>query len=156
MRRLLAPLFAIVLLPAGLAAQRTPPDPGAPQRPADLGAIKQAPPLTKRISQHEAVTVSLGRVRSDLADHSLSAWSTARGGAVRPASVVSAGALFNPTGGHEGVYVVGVRAAEAKGHVRVVVDAVTGQVLSTRVGTWEWGVSPEWWLKGENSAAPRR
>lgn len=166
MPRLLALLCAAVLIPAAAAAQRPRPDqdaPGAQRSPSDLGAIKQAPPLTTRISQHAAVTAALARVRSDLAAGRLSSWGGGQGGGIKPSVLAAAEAVFNRTapraalmdlGARAGIYVVAVTAPGATGHVRVVVDAATGEVLSSKLGAWDWGNAPAWWQAGAD-APPR-
>ena len=144
MRGLLLTVLALLLLPAAVAAQRTPPD---------LGAIKSAP--LARIAESQAVTTAVSKVRSDLVSEQLITWGGGTGGGIRPSTVAAAGALFNPTGGRAGVYVVPVTAANAKGHVRVVIDGASGQVLSTRLSSWDWGAAPAWWRQGLDASPAR-
>ncbi len=132
MRKLYALVLSALLLPAGAAAQDTPS--GERQRPA--------------VTEQQARTVAVARVRGDLAAGKLNTWGTGTGGGIRSARVTAAGALFNPTGGKNGLYVVGVTAPGARGHVRVLVDAQSGAVLDTKVSSWSWGVTPDWWVKG--------
>ncbi len=140
MRTLLPLVVAAVLLPMGVSAQRN---------PRDLGAIRAAPPA-KPVSQQQATETALAKVRGDVARGELKAWGAGTGGGLMPGAVAAPHTLFNPTGGHSGngVYVVEVTAGGARGHVRVVVDARTGAVVSTRLTTWDWGASPDWWKKG--------
>ncbi len=140
MQKLFAVMLAVVLLPLGAAAQDTP-----------SGERKQP-----TVTEQQARTAAVTRVRGDLAAGKLNAWGGGQGGGIRPANVAAAGALFNPTGGKNGIYVVGVTASGAQGHVRVLVDAKSGAVLATQVGSWDWGATPDWWVKGLNSPPPAR
>ncbi len=138
MRKLHALVLIALLLPIGAAAQDTPS--GERKRPT--------------VTEQQARTAAVARVRGDLSAGKLNTWGMGTGGGIRPANVTAAGALFNPTGGKNGIYVVGVTAPGAKGHVRVLVDAKSGAVLDTKVGSWSWGATPDWWVKGLNSAPP--
>lgn len=153
MRKWLPLVVATLLLPAGAAAQRN------PTRAAD---VKQAP---VRITQTQAESAALGQVRNDLVKGLLKSWETAParsdgGGArtITASSVAVAGALFNPTNGKDWtpVYVVGISSPNAKGHVRVIVDAATGAVLGSAVSSWDWGNAPAWWQQGLNAAPKAR
>ncbi len=133
MRRLLPIVLAVVLLPVGAAAQKVPPV--APKAPV----VKAAP---VQISEAQARATAVKQVQGALAAGKLKAWGGGQGGGIRPTSVTAAGALFNPTGGKNGtpIYVVGVKAPNAKGHVRVTIDARTGLPVGGLVAdTLDWG-----------------
>ncbi len=135
MRKLYPILVAVLLLPAVVNA-------------ASPGTPREAPGV---ITLQQAIDHALASTRSDLAAGKLNAWGGGQGGGIRPASLAGAGALFNPTGG-KAVYVIGVTAPNARGHVRVIVDARSGAVLDTKVSSFQWGVTaPDWWVKGQNS-----
>jgi hypothetical protein len=147
MRKWLPLVVAAVLLPAGAAAQKNPP------RAPD---VKQAP---VKITQAQAVSAALGQVHNDLEKGLLKNWKTERSGGggtttIPASSLAAAGALFNPTNGKDWtpIYVVGISSPNAKGHVRVIVDAATGTVLASAVSSWEWGNAPAWWQQGLNAA----
>ncbi len=108
MRKLFAVVLAAVLLPAALSAQKVPPVKNAP---VDVKAMP--------VQQAQAQTTAVAQVRAALTAGKLSTWRST--GAIRASTVTAAGALFNPTGGKNGtpVWVVGVKAPNAKGHVRV-------------------------------------
>ncbi len=132
MQKLLPVVLAAMLLPAALAAQKVPPVKSAPQ----VMDVKGAP-----VQQAQAQTVAVAQVRAALAAGKLSAWGTA----IRAPSVTAAGAVFKPTGGNNGtpVWVVGVKAPNARGHVRVTVDARTGAAIGGMVmDTLDWGSAP--------------
>ncbi len=137
MRKPLAVVLALVLLPAALSAQKVPPVKNAPAQVMD---VKGAP-----VQQAQAQTAAVAQVRTALAAGKLSAWRST-GGAIRASTVTAAGALFNPTGGKNGtpVWVVGVKAPNAKGHVRVTIDAKTGAMVGGGMvmDTLDWGSAP--------------
>ncbi len=133
-------LSFMLLLPAAVAAQR---------HPSDLGAIKQAPPSL--LLKDQAVATALAKVRNDLVNDQLSTWGAVR---IRPSTIAATATLFNATSGRGPVYVVAVTAPNARGHVRVVVNAGTGEVMSTQLTTWDWGNAPTWWQRGEKSPPP--
>lgn len=134
-----------MLLPAAGAAQIP---------PAPAPATKEAPRTLAGSRQEQAVATALAKVRSDLVSDHLLTWGGGTGGGIKPSTLAVAGALFNPTGGisRTGVYVVAVTAPNAKGHVRVVINGSTGEVLSTRLASWDWGAAPTWWRQGRNAA----
>ncbi len=137
MRKLFAVVVAAVLLPAALSAQKVPPVKNAPARVMD---VKGAP-----VQQAQAQTAAVAQVRAALTAGKLKAWGGGQGGGLRPSTVTAAGALFNPTGGKNGtpVWVVGVKAPNAKGHVRVTIDAKTGLPVGGLVmDTLDWGSAP--------------
>ncbi len=139
MRKLLGAVLVALLIPGALAAQKVPPVKNAPV----------AQPAVITLSQ--AQTTALARVRGDLGPQRLNG-GYPFGKGTQPSALKSAGALFNPTGGKNGIYVVGVTAPNATGHVRVLVDAKTGAVISTKVSSFQWGVNaPDWWVKGLDS-----
>ncbi len=161
MRRLFPVVLAAVLLPAALAAQKVPPVKNAPAQVMD---VKGMP-----VQQAQATATALQAVRGELQKGTfLHTWPIksdgAGGGTIPPASVKSAGALFNPTGGKNGtpVWVVGVTSANGKGTLRVLVDARTGAVVpgaqaaSFSWGAFEWGEAPAYWQQGLNSPPPAR
>ncbi len=132
MRKQVALILAAVLVPVALSAQKVPPV---------REAVKAAPTIT----QAQAQTAALAQVRTGLAAGKLNAWGGGQGGGIRPASITAAGALFNPTGGKNGtpIWIVGVKAPSAKGHVRVTIDAKTGAAVGGLVmDTLDWGSAP--------------
>ena len=150
MRKLFAFLLAVLLLPAALAAQKVPPVKNAP---AAALTAKDIP-----IQQAQALATAVQAVRAELQKGTFAhTWPVKSGarGPIPPASVKGAGALFNPTGGKEGkpIWVVGVSSPIGQGAMRVLVDARTGAVVPgngavAAFGAWDWGNSPDWWLKG--------
>ncbi|HEX9109194.1 MAG TPA: hypothetical protein VF832_18230 [Longimicrobiales bacterium] len=151
MRKLNGMVLLALLLPAALAAQRV----GAP---GEQVGRKVPVFLTAEQAQSAAVQAVRGALQKGTLLHTWPMRSDG-GGAIPPVSVKSAGALFNPTGGKDGTgaYVVGIASPNAKGHVRVVVDGRSGAILDTRVGgSWDWGNSPDWWVKGLNSPPPMK
>jgi len=157
MRVSLAVVLAAVLLPAGLAAQKVPPVKNAPARVMEL---KDAP-----VQQAQATNAALVAVRAQLQRGALAhTWPIKSGGAIAPASVKGAGALFNPTGGKNGtpVWVVGVTSPNGKGTVRVFVNAMTGAVVpgaqsaSFSWGMWDWGMAPTHWKQGLSSPTEKK
>ncbi len=136
MRKAFAVALAAVLLPAALSAQKVPPVKNAPAQVLDVKAMP--------VQQAQAQTAAVAQVRTALAAGKLTAWRST-GGAIRGSTVAAAGALFNPTGGKNGtpVWVVGVKAPNAKGHVRVTIDAKTGAAVGGLVmDTLDWGSAP--------------
>ncbi len=136
MGKVLPVVLAAVLLPVGAAAQKVPPVRNAPTQVMD---VKAAP-----VQQAQATAAAVTQVRAALTAGKLSAW-RGTGGAIRPSTVTAAGALFNPTGGKNGtpVWVVGVTAPNAKGYVRVTIDAKTGAAVGGLVAdTLDWGSKP--------------
>ncbi len=109
----------------------------------------QERPIGYRSPDSRAQSVALERVRGDLAAGKLAAWGGGQGGGIRPESVTASRTLFNPTGGKNGapIYVVLVGAGQAKGQVRVIVDATSGDIVSSVHRTFE-GATPYWWVKG--------
>ncbi len=166
MRQLLPLVFLTVLVPAGLAAQKVPPVKNAPAQVQDVkGQVMDVKGMP--VQQAQAINAAIQAVRGELGKGTFAhTWpiKSDGGGSIPPASVKSAGALFNPTGGKNGtpVWVVGVNSANGKGTLRVVVDARTGavvpgaQVASFSWGAFEWGESPAWFKAGENSPPPAR
>ncbi len=129
-------VLAAVLLPGGAAAQKVPP---VNTTPAQVMDVKGAP-----IQQAQATAAAVAQVRAAVTAGKLGSWRRT-GGAIRPSTVTAAGALFNPTGGKNGtpVWVVGVTAPNAKGHVRVTIDAKTGAAVGGMVAdTLDWGDKP--------------
>ncbi len=143
MRKLFAVALVGVLLPAALAAQKVPPVKNAPGQVMDVKGqvmdVKGAP-----VQQAQAQAAALAQVRTALAAGKLTSWRST-GGAIRGSSVTAAGAVFKPTGGPNGtpVWLVGVKAPNAKGHVRVAIDAKTGAAVGGLVAdTLDWGSAP--------------
>ncbi len=133
MRKSFAVVLVAVLLPAALTAQKVPPVKNAPAQVMD---VKGAP-----VQQAQAQTAALAQVRGALAAGKLSGWRST-GGAIRASTLSAAGAVFKATGGPKGtpVWVVGVKAPNAKGHVRVTIDAKTGAAMGGLVAdTLDWG-----------------
>ena len=159
MRKLLPLVLAAVLLPFGAAAQKVPAVKNAPIR---VLGVKDVP-----VSQAQATAAAVQAVRGQLQQGLLKNWPAKSdgGGAIPPASVTGAGALFNPTGGKDGapVWVVGVSSANGKGTVRVLVNARTGAVVpaggesaSFSWGMYDWGAAPAYWQRGLNSPPPAK
>ncbi len=160
MRKLFVVVLAAVLAPAGLAAQKVPPVKNAPAQVMD---VKGMP-----VQQAQATAAALQAVRGELQKgtfaHTWPVKSDGTGGGIPPASVKSAGALFNPTGGKNGtpVWVVGVTSPNGQGTLRVLVDARTGAVVpgaqaaSFSWGAFEWGEAPAAWRQGLNSPPPAK
>ncbi len=161
MRKLFPVVLAAMLLPAALAAQKVPPVKNAPAQVMD---VKGMP-----VQQAQAMATAVQAVRGELQKGTFAhTWPVksdgAGGGTIPPASLKSAGALFNPTGGKDGapVWVVGVTSPNGQGTVRVFVDARTGSVVpgaqaaSFSWGAFQWGVAPAYWQQGLNSPPPAR
>ncbi len=162
MRKLLPVVLTLVLLPVGAAAQKVPPVKNAPAQVMDVKGVP--------VSQAQATAAAVQAVRGQLQSGSSLAhtWPVksdgAGGGTIPPASVKSAGALFNPTGGKNGtpVWVVGVNSPNGKGTVRVLIDAQSGAVVpgaqaaSFSWGAFEWGEAPAQWRQGLNSPPPAK
>ncbi len=143
MRTVWAGMLVALLLPAAAVAQK-PGEPGA-----EVG--RKVPVF--RVSKDAAINTAVARVRSDLAAGKLSAWGGGQGGGIRPTAVaVKSGQVATA----EGNYVVGVTAPNAPGHVRVVVNGQTGAVVSAQIASWDWGMSPDWWVKGLSSPPPAK
>lgn len=148
MRKLLCAVLVALLAPAALAAQGPPTTPGSTR-------AKTAQPGDDRpaLTADQAKSGAIARVRSDLAAGRLNGGypfgKQNASATIRPDNILATGVLFNPTGGKNGIYVVGVTAPGSPGHVRVLIDAKTGAVLDSKVGSFQWGVtSPDWWVKG--------
>ncbi len=125
-----------------------------------LGLGQPAPtnrPGGGKISEAQAKSAAVDRVRGDLAAGKLAAWGGGTGGGIRPASVAASRTLFNPTGGKDGraIYVVLVGAQQATGQVRVIVDATSGAIVSSMHRNFD-GATPDWWVKGLDAAPARR
>ncbi len=159
MRRLFAVVLTAVLVPGALAAQKVPPVKNAPAQVMD---VKGMP-----VQQAQATAAAIQAVRGELQKRTFAhAWPVRSdgGGAIPPATVKSAGALFNPTGGKNGtpVWVVGVTSPNGTGTLRVVMDARTGAVVpgaqaaSFSWGAFEWGEAPAYGRQGLNSPPPAK
>jgi hypothetical protein len=158
MRKLLPVVLAVVLLPVGVAAQK------APVKNAPARVMDAKDPAA---SQAQATAAAVQAVRGQLQQGLLRNWPARSdgGGAIPPASVTVAGALFNPTGGKDGapVWVVGVSSPNGKGTVRVLVNARTGAVVpagsesaSFSWGMYDWGAAPAYWRQGLSSPPPAK
>ncbi len=150
MRKVLPLVFVAAMLPVGVAANR---GPGAvvPQR---ANAVPFQPTGERKIPEAQAKSSAVERVRGDLDAGKLGAWGDPH---VR-GNLAATRTLFNPTGGKSGgaIYVVMVGGGpQAKGQVRVVVDAATGAIVSSTHRDFG-GVAPDWWLQGLNSPPPAR
>jgi len=135
MRKLPGAVLGLLLLPAVLAAQKTP-------------SVKNAPPapVSGVVTLQQATNAALARVKSDLSTGKLGAWGegdTGRG--ISPGSVSVKGGQVATW---DDFFVVAVTSPNARGHVRVVVNRRTGAVVSARAGSWDWGNAPDWWLRG--------
>ncbi len=152
MRKLLGAVLVALLIPAAVAAQ---------ERPL-RGETRMAPKkIPRMLTSDEARSLALTRVRTELAAAKLSAWGDPH---VIPAGAVSAGATrFLKKGGKDGepIYLVFVRAAGAKGQVRVALNAETGAILNVIPKDWVGTATPDWWLNRAEedpvgTRAPRR
>ncbi len=139
MRKLHGAVLVALLIPAALAAQK----------PATKGEeVGRKVPVF--ITADQARTTALARVRSELTAGKLKGW-----GQIRPANlqaranqvddIYKSGQVDDI---YKHLYVVAVTAPNTRGHVRVVVNRTTGAVVSSRVASWDWGNSPDWWVKG--------
>ncbi len=154
MRKLLGAVLVSLLLPASLAAQK----------PATKGEeVGRKVPVF--ITADQAKSAALARVKSDLAAGALKAWGDEGGRAVAAArlKVIAADQVDDIHKSnaqvddiYKNIFVVAVASPNAKGHVRVVVNKQTGAVLSAKLSSWDWGNSPDWWVKGLNSPPPAR
>ncbi len=113
--------------------------------------------IVRRFTEAQAKSAAVERVRGDLNTGKLAAWGGHSGGGIRPASVAASRTLFNPTGGKDGgpIYVVLVGAEQAKGQVRVIVDAASGDIVSSTHRDFG-GTPPDWWLRGLDSPPPAK
>lgn len=136
MRKLLTLVFATLFVPVALSAQKVP------------------PVRVTRITDQQAMAIALKVVGDDIGKNDLSSWGDPHVTGLSRANIKVAGVLFNPTGG---TIAVGVSSPKAAGHVRVLLNAATGAVMSKRVGlSWDWGNAPAWWKSGANSPPPAR
>lgn len=152
MRKLLGAVLVALLIPTAVAAQK----------PVTPGSTRMAPKkIPRMITQDEARTNALTRVRADLAAGKLSAWGDPH---VIPAGSVSAGETrFLKKGGKDGdpVYLVFASAAKGKGQVRVALNAETGAILNVIHRDWTGRATPDWWVSRLDedpvgTTAPRR
>ncbi|HEX9109193.1 MAG TPA: hypothetical protein VF832_18225, partial [Longimicrobiales bacterium] len=93
------------------------------------------------VQQAQAQTIALAHVRAALAAGKLSAW-TGRS-AVRSSSLGVAGAAWRAKDAKDpasGFWFVGVTAPNARGHVRVELDAHTGAVIGVVIDTLSWSM----------------
>ncbi len=103
------------------------------------------------ISEAQAKSAAVERVRRDLAEGRMTGWDWG----ARPGNLGATRALKK--GGKTGdtIYVVLVSAPKAKGHARVIVDATSGNVLSW-VGRDFDGAPPDWWAQGLDAPPGKR
>ncbi len=153
MRKLLGAVLVALLIPAALAAQK----------PATKGEdVGWKVPVF--ITADQARTAALARVKPDLAAGTLKAWGTEGGGSIRPTTLQARANqvddIYKSNEQVDDIYknviVVAVTSPNAKGHVRVVVNKQTGAVLSAKLSSWDWGNSPDWWVRGLNSPPPAK
>ena len=139
MRKLLPFVLVAVLLPAGLAAQK-----GAPVKnaPAKVLTAKDMP-----VQQAQAQSIALTQVRAALAGGKLGAWTSRARGAISASTLTVTGAVWrakdakDPAGGEPTpVWFVGVTAPNARGHVRVEIDAHTGAIIGIVSDTLGWSM----------------
>ncbi len=136
MRRFFGIVLAAVLLPAALAAQKVPPVKNAPAKALD---VRDMP-----VQQAQAEAIALAHVRTSLAAGKLSAWNSRATGGIRASTLNVAGAAFREKDAKDpasGYWFVGVTAPNAKGHVRVEIDAHTGAVIGVVIDTLSWSMS---------------
>jgi hypothetical protein len=134
MRKLFAIVLAAVLFPAGLAAQKP-----VTTAPAKV-TVKDMP-----IQQAQAQTAALAQVRAALAAGKLGAWRSRSAGGISASTLTVAGAVWRAKDAKDpasGYWFVGVTAPNAKGHVRVEIDAHTGAVVGAlMIDTLGWSMS---------------
>ncbi len=153
MRKLLGAVLVALLIPAAVAAQEPPPKGEAVGRKVPVF-----------ITADQARTTALARVKSDLAAGKLKAWGDGSGTGIRPTDLrAKADQVDDIYKSNEqvddiykSIYVVAVTSPNARGHVRVVVNRQTGAVLSAKLSSWDWGNSPDWWVRGLNSPPPAK
>lgn len=157
MRRLFGVVAVALLLPAGLSAQK----PGATGQVGarDCPACAPGEQLGRKvpvfITADQAKSAALARVKSDLAAGTLKAWGDEGGRTIRAAATLQVKAdQVDDIHRLDGLYVVAVTSPNARGHVRVVVNRRTGAVVSSKLTSWDWGNSPDWWVKGLSSPPP--
>lgn len=181
MRKWLVPVLLIELLPATLAAQKVagPCGPGAatnlaaPYIPggATLNAAISGTATTIATTQEKGDTGRANPVRrivpacaTEIATASVAErvqrgglrGSWLPGGGTQPGRLSSKVMKTIEAWNGQPVYLVAVSAAGGSGHVRVVVDAVRGNVLETQASSWDWGNTPAWWQQGLSSPPPAR
>ncbi len=124
-----AGLAAVILLvlTTGAAAQRRDSTPA---------------PLPPRVSATQAAALALERVRQDLQFGLVDGWSPHLGGKLLVAS------SEERVRGGRALYVVAVACPGARGHVRVLLDALSGDVLSAVYRRHSWFDAPAWWVAG--------
>ncbi len=116
----------LLVLTAGAAAQR--PD----STPAPL----------PRVSAAQAAALALERVRQDLRFGLVDGWSPHLA-----EKLLVASSELRARGG-QALYVVAVACPGARGHVRVLLDALSGDVLSAVYRRHSWVDAPAWWVAG--------
>ncbi len=137
MRKLPGAVLVALLIPTAVAAQKTP----------------------AQITADSARSVALARVKTDLAAGRLKTWGNEGGRTIRPTTLAARADqvddIYKTNAQvddiYKNVYVVAVTSPDARGHVRVVVNRRTGAVVSSRVASWDWGNSPDWWVKGRDN-----
>ncbi len=137
MRKLLGAVLVALLVPAAVAAQK----------PVTPGSTQMAPKkIPRMITQDEARTNALTRVRTDLAAGKLSGWGDPH--VIQVGSVSAGETRFLKKGGKDGgpVYLVFASAPKGKGQVRVALNAETGAILSVLHRDWTGRATPDWWV----------
>lgn len=114
------------------------------QRPDSL-ATKQAPSATE-MSADRAALAALGWVRDALQERPLGSCE------VTPdPRVVVVSSELHPRG-NRSLYVVAVRCLTGHGHLRLLLDPRSGEVLSTLYDRRNWSDAPDWWKQGLDRA----
>ncbi len=135
MRRLFPIVLAALLLPAAVAAQKVPPVKSAP---AQVLSVKDMP-----VQQAQAQTIALAAIRAQLAAGKLSAWNSSAAGGIRASALNVNGAGWRAKDAKDpasGYWFVGVAAPNAKGYMRVEIDAHTGAVIGVVKDTGSWSM----------------
>jgi len=135
MRKLLLALAAALVLPAALSAQKAPLVKNAPTR---VLTVKDMP-----VQQAQAQTIALAEVRARLAAGKLGPWVSRSAGGIRASTLSVAGAAWSAKDAKDpasGYWFVGVTAPNARGHVRVELDAHTGAVIGVVTDTIGWSM----------------
>ena len=135
MRKLLLAVAAVLVLPVALSAQKVPP-------------VKNAPPKVLTVNdmpvqQAQAQTIALTEVRTQLAAGKLGPWASRSASGIRASTLTVAGAVWRAKDAKDpasGYWFVGVAAPNAKGHVRVELDAHTGAVIGVVIDTLGWSM----------------
>ncbi len=106
--------------------------------------------VQRTITEARAKDIALASVGREVQAGSIAPW---KGKA--PSGLKTVSASQSNLGGRA-AYIVAVQMMKSTGIVRVLVNAHTGAIIESRVGTWDWGNAPAWFKAGENSPPPAR